>query len=127
MTVGQVQIRRALALGEVCAEKILECAGILAKGVTQYVRVRVKLCVRVASQHDVPFLLGEALEESPSVVYPGGLLCPLLLFGKAVFVAVKGWSNLIRPPLSVFYTIFQISVSFRILLLNDVHCLKFRF
>ena len=75
------------------------------KGVTQYVCVRVELGVWVTSQDDVSFLLGEALEECSSVVYPGGLLCPLLLLRKAVLVAVEGWSNLIRPPLSVFHTI----------------------
>ena len=78
---------------------------LLRKGVTQYICVRIELGVWVTSQDDVSFLLREALEEGSSVVYPGGLLCPLLLFRKAIFVVVKGWSNLIRPPLSVFHTI----------------------
>ena len=79
---------------------------LLWEGVTQYVCVRIELGVWVTSQDYVPFLLGEAFEECSSVVYPGRLLCPLLLLWKAVFVAVKSWSNLIGPPLSVFNTIF---------------------
>ena len=75
------------------------------KGVTQYVRVRVELGVWVTSQHDVSFLLRETFEESSSVVNPSRLFCSFLLFGKSEFVTVKGWSNLIRPPLSVLYTL----------------------
>ena len=79
---------------------------LLWEGVAQYVCVRVELGVRVASQHDVPFLLGETFEERSSIVHPSRLFCSFLLLWKAVFVTVKSWSNLIGPPLSVFNTIF---------------------
>ena len=107
--VVQVQIRPLLVWGEYVLEKFLKVRIFLhlfRKGVTQDVCVWVKLGVWVTGQDHVPFFLGEAFEECSSVVDPGRLLCSFLLLWKAVFVTVKGWSNLIGPPLSVLYTIF---------------------